>query len=149
MSQVGSEVGGKAAGSLDVNQEQFPSFTSPGGVTPQQTALADYDYGQNLLQGQAQFEGSDAGGGASLSSMASQVAGGANMGRAENLAKSSDTNQVADLGAFNNDINITQQNNESLLAEQQTDLQNAVTNVDNADSAAGLAAGHAKPTGTS
>ena len=97
MSQVGSEVGGKAAGSLDVNQTQYPYFTSPGGVTPQQTALADYDYGQNLTQGQAQFEGSDEGGGPSLSTMASQVASGANTGKALDLAKMSDVDQNAAL----------------------------------------------------
>ena len=82
MSPVGSEVGGKVGGGLDVDQQQFPYFTSPGGVTPQQTALAEYDYGQNLTQGQAQFEGSDEGGGPSLSTMATQVAGGANIGKA-------------------------------------------------------------------
>ena len=148
MSSVGSEVGGKVGGSESVDQQQFPYFTSPGGVTPQQTALADYDYGQNLTQGQAQFEGSDQGGGASLSTMASQVAGGANIGKALNLAGSSDVNQNAALSAFSNAENIDQQNNENLLAEQEQSLQQDTTLASLAGKAAGGAAG-GLPTGTS
>src|SRR5580704_11098607 len=148
MSSVGSEIGGKAAGGLDVNQQQYPFFTSPGGVTPQQTALADYDYGQNLTQGQAQFEGSDAGGGPSLSTMASQVAGGANMGKALNLTGSSDVNQGAELSAFDNAINIDQQDNTSALAENEQGLQQLVGQVGTAQGAAGLSAGLAKPVTT-
>ena len=145
MSQVGSEVGGKAAGSLDVNQTQYPFFTSPGGITPEQSALSEYDYGQNLTQGQAQFEGTGQGGGPSLSTMASQVAGGANIGRAQTEAVSSDANQNADLKAFDNAISIDQQNNENLLAEQQTDLSTALTNSSSGQTAAGTQAGLTAP----
>jgi hypothetical protein len=145
MSSVGSEIGGKAAGGLDVNQQQYPFFTSPGGVTPQQSALSEYDYGQNLTEGQAQFEGSGAGGGPSLSSMASQVAGGANIGKAIQSGSMSDVNQGAAYGAYGNAENIDQQNNQNLLAEQQTDLQTALTTVGNQQSAAGTQAGLAAP----
>jgi hypothetical protein len=145
MSSVGSEIGGKAAGNLDVNQTQYPFFHSPGGITPQQQSLADYDYGQNLTEGQAQFEGSGQGGGPSLSSMASQVAGGANIGKAITAGGMSDVNQGAELGSFENAINIDQQNNQNLLAEQQTNLQTALTNVGNAQSTAGTQAAFAAP----
>ena len=145
MSSVGSEVGGKVGGDTSVDQQQFPYFTSPGGVTPQQTALADYDYGQNLTQGQAQFEGSDQGGGASLSTMASQVAGGANIGKAINLAGLSDTDQGAAYSAFGNAENIDQQNNESALAEQEQSLQQSTSLA----SLAGKAAGGQAATGAS
>ena len=148
MSSVGSEVGGKVGGNTSVDQFQFPDFTSPGGVTPQQTALADYDYGQNLTQGQAQFEGSDQGGGASLSTMASQVAGGANMGKAINLAGLSDTDQGAAFSAFQNAENIDQQNNSSALAEQDQSLAQQSSLAALAGKAAGGAAG-GLPTGTS
>lgn len=145
MSSVGSEVGGKVGGDTSVDQQQFPYFTSPGGVTPQQTALADYDYGQNLTQGQAQFEGSDQGGGNALSTMASQVAGGANIGKAINLAGLSDTDQGAAYSAFGNAENIDQQNNESALAEQEQSLQQSTSLA----SLAGKAAGGQAATGAS
>ena len=144
MSSVGSEVGGKAAGGESVDQQQYPYFTSPGGTTPQQTALADYDYGQNLTQGQAQFEGSDEGGGNSLSTMASQVAGGANVGKAINLAGLSDVNQGADYSAFGNAENIDQQNNINALDEQEQALQQS-----SLASLAGKAAGGQAATGSS
>ena len=145
MSSVGSEVGGKAAGGESVDQQQYPYFTSPGGTTPQQTALADYDYGQNLTQGQAQFEGSDEGGGNSLSTMASQVAGGANVGKAINLAGLSDVNQGADYSAFGNAENIDQQNNINALDEQEQALQQSTSLA----SLAGKAAGGQAATGSS
>ena len=148
MSSVGSEVGGKVGGDTSVDQQQFPYFTSPGGVTPEQTALADYDYGQNLTQGQAQFEGSDQGGGASLSTMASQVAGGANIGKAITLAGLSDTDQGAAYSAFGNAENIDQQNNESALAEQEQSLQQSTSLASLAGKAAGGSAA-GLPTGTS
>ena len=140
MSQVGGDVGGKIGGSTNVDQQQFPYFTSPGGVTPQQTALADYDYGQNLTQGQAQFEGSDEGGGPSLSTMATQVAGGANTGKALDLAKMSDVNQGAAYSAYGNAEQIAQQNNENMLAQNEQDLSNASSLASLAGSAAGTKA---------
>jgi hypothetical protein len=148
MSQVGSEVGGKVGGSQSVDQQQFPYFTSPGGVTPEQTALADYDYGQNLTQGQAQFEGSDQGGGASLSTMASQVAGGANIGKAINLAGMSGVDQGAAYSAYGNAENIAQQNNENALTEQDQSLADQSSLASLAGKAAGGAAS-GLPTGAS
>jgi hypothetical protein len=145
MSSVGSEVGGKAAGSLDVNQSQYPFFTSPGGITPQQQSLSDYDYGQNLTEGQAQFEGSGEGGGPSLSSMASQVAGGANIGKAITSGGMSDVNQGAEYGAYGNAENIDQQNNQNLLAENEQNLQTLVSGVGNQQGQAGLTAGLSAP----
>ena len=148
MSQVGSEVGGKVGGSTSVDQQQFPFFTSPGGVTPEQTALADYDYGQNLTEGQAQFEpGSQPGGGASLSTMASQVATGANTGKAINLAGLSDTDENAAYSAFGVAENTAQQNNENALAEQDQSLAQASSLASLAGKAAGGSAA-GLPTGT-
>jgi hypothetical protein len=139
MSQVGGEVGGKVGSSTagSVDQFQLPFFTSPGGVTPEQSALAEYDYNQNLTQGQAQFEGSDQGGGPSLSTMATQVAGGANTGKAESLGKMSDVNQGAAYSAFGNAENIFQQNNENALAEQQQSLADETSLASLAGKAAG------------
>jgi hypothetical protein len=142
MSSVGSEIGGKAAGGLDVNQQQYPFFQSPGGITPQQSALSEYDYGQNLTESQGQFDpASQPGGGASLSTMATQAAGGANIGKALNLAGSSDVNEGADYGAYGNAENIDQQNNQNLLAENEQNLSNATTLASLAGSAAGGKAG--------
>ena len=112
-----SDIGGATGKTPE--QTQYPSFQSAGGVTPQQGALAEYDYGQNLLEGQAQFGGGDEGGGNALSTMATQVAGGANMGKAENLATSSDADQNAQYGAYGNAIKTDQQNNENQLAASQ------------------------------
>ena len=149
MSSIGSEVGGKAAGGLDVNQQQYPFFTSPGGVTPQQSALSEYDYGQNLTEGQAQFEGSGEGGGPSLSTMATQTAGGANMGKAITSAGLSDVDQGADYSAYGNAINIDQQNNQNLLAENEQNLSNATSLAALAGSAAGGQAGASTTPGAS
>ena len=118
-----SDIGGSGKDGSGDQQTQYPYFSSPGGVTPQQTALGEYDYGQNLTQGQAQFEGSDEGGGNSLSTMATQVAGGANMGNALNLASMSDVNQNAALTAYGNAENIDQQNNQAGLASSEQALQ--------------------------
>ena len=145
MSSIGGDIGGKAGGGLDVNQQQYPFFQSAGGITPQQGALAEYDYGQNLTEGQAQFEGSGQGGGPSLSTMASQVAGGANMGKALQLGGMSDVNQGAEFDAYKNAININQQNNEAALAENQQNLSTALSDLSTGQSAAGTAAGLAAP----
>ena len=149
MSSVGSEIGGKAAGNLDVNQTQYPFFQSPGGITPQQSALSEYDYGQNLTEGQAQFEGSGEGGGPSLSTMATQTAGGANMGKAITSAGLSDVDQGADYSAYGNAINIDQQNNQNLLAENEQNLSNATSLAALAGSAAGGQAGASTTPGAS
>lgn len=149
MSQIGGDIGGKVGEATGGPQQtQYPSFTSPGGITAQQGALADYDYGQNLTEGQAQFEGSDQGGGPSLSTMATQVAGGANTGKALDKARMSDVNQNADYEAYKNAINIDQQNNAASLAETEQGQQNTDTLAKLAGSAAGSAAAGV-PSGTS
>jgi hypothetical protein len=107
--------GGKGG---DAQQTQYPYFQSAGGVTPEQTSLADYDYGQNLLTGQGEFEGGGEGGAAGMSTMATQVAGGANMGKALNLATSSDADQSAEYSAYQNAISIDQQNQSNALTDQ-------------------------------
>jgi hypothetical protein len=145
MSSIGGEIGGKAASGLNPNQQQYPFFQSSGGITPEQGALSEYDYGQNLTEAAAQFEGSGQGGGPSLSSMATQAAGGANIGKALQSGSMSDTNQGAEYGAYQTGINIDQQNNENLLAENQQNLQTALTGLSAGQSAAGTAAGLAAP----
>ena len=140
MSSIGSAVGGKVGGGESVNQTQYPYFTSPGGTTPQQQALASYDYGQNLLEGQAQFEGSGEGGATGMSTMATQTAGGASTGKALQLAGMSDIDQEAEYGAYQNAINIDQQNNANLLAEQQQNLQTSLGSASTLGSLAGQAA---------
>lgn len=114
------ELGGSSKGGDDAQQTQYPSFTSAGGVTSEQTSLADYDYGQNLLTGQAEFGGGDQGGGAGMSTMATQVAGGANVGKALDLAKSSDADQDAQYSAYQNAISIDQENQGNALTAQTT-----------------------------
>jgi hypothetical protein len=149
MSSVGSEIGGKAAGGLDVNQQQYPFFTSPGGVTPQQSALSEYDYGQNLTEGQAQFGQGFEGGGNALSTMATQTAGGANIGKAITSAGLSDVDQGANYSAYGNAENIDQQNNQNLLAENEQNLSNATSLASLAGSAAGGQAGASTTPGAS
>ena len=150
MSSVGSEVGGKVAGGTSVDQQQYPYFTSPGGVTPQQQSLGDYNYGQNLTESQGQFDPqSQPGGGASLSTMATQAAGGANMGKALDLASMSDTNQNAELAAYDNAIKTSQQNNENALAQNETLTQSLGQLAGQASSAAGLSGGLKAPLGAS
>ena len=149
MSSIGSELGGKAAGGENVNQQQYPYFTSPGGITPQQSGLAEYDYGQNLTEGQAQFEGSGEGGGPSLSTMATQTAGGANIGKAITSAGLSDVDQGANYSAYGNAENIDQQNNQNLLAENEQNLSNATSLASLAGSAAGGQAGASTTPGAS
>lgn len=134
-----SDIGG--ATGKNPEQTQYPSFTSPGGITPEQTALADYNYGQNLTEGQAQFEGGDQGGGPILSTMATQTAGGANIGKALEEGKLSDTDQSAAYGAYQNAVNIDQQNNAAGLAGSEQAQQQGTTLASLAGKAAGASAG--------
>lgn len=109
MSSIGGEIGGK------LGNQQNPYFQSAGGVTPQQQALAQYDYGQNLLEGQAEFQGQGPGGGPIMSTMATETAGGANIGKALDLAQMSDVNQKAEYGAYQNAMSMQQQNQQNAL----------------------------------
>ena len=69
--------------------------------------------------------------------MATQVAGGANTGKAETLGKMSDVNQGAAYSAYGNAENITQQNNENALAEQEQSLADETSLASLAGKAAG------------
>lgn len=132
MSSIGGEIGGK------IGNTQNPAFTSTGGITPQQQALADYGYGQNLLEDVAQFETpSQPGGGAAMSTMATQAAGGANTGRALAEAGMSDVNQNAAYDAYKVGI-----------ATQQQNQANALSNITQLDKLAGSVAGAIAPTGS-
>jgi hypothetical protein len=113
-------IGGGSSKAGGAQQEQYPYFSTSGGVTPQQQSLADYDYGQQLLTGQGEFEGGGQGGGPIDSTMATQTAGGANVGKALNLSSMSNTNADAEYSAYQNAINIDQQNQGNALAEQQS-----------------------------
>jgi hypothetical protein len=76
-------------------------FQTSGGITPEQGAFSEYNFGQNLLEGQGQFGGGDEGGGNALSTMATQVAGGAGIGEALSNIGQSQTDANAELQAFN------------------------------------------------
>lgn len=134
-----SDIGGATGKTPE--QTQYPYFQSPGGITPQQTALADYDYGQNLTESQGQFEGGDEGGGPIMSTMATQGAGGANIGKALQEGSMSDTNETAAYDAYKNAISIDQQNNAAALAGQEQAQQQGTTLASLAGKAAGASAG--------
>lgn len=135
MSSIGGEIGGK------IGNSQNPFFQSAGGITPQQADLAQYDYGQSLTSDLGQFEGGDQGGGPILSTMATQDAGGANIGKALAASGMSDTNQTAAFRA-NEVANATQQaNQQSALSQiaQLSKLANAAGT--SSDAASGSVAG--------
>ena len=142
MSGIGGEIGGK------IGNQQNPYFTSSGGVTPQESALASYDYGQNLLADLGQFEGGDAGGGISDSTMATQAAGGANIGKALDLAKASDINQSAEYGAYTNANAIQAANQGSALSQIAQLGKIGTAGATAADVSGGTAAGLANPVPT-
>ena len=98
-------------GGSSKNDSQVPYFQTSGGVTPQQADTAQYDYGQNLLEGQGQFEGGGQGGGPIDSTMATQTAGGARAGKALQLSSMSQTDADAEYSAYQNAVSIEQQNN--------------------------------------
>lgn len=75
-------------------------FTSPGGVTPPQTALANFTRGQGDLAQRNMFGSSGTG----QSSMATQGAGGVNFGAAEMAGQMSDINQEAMYNLYQNDV---------------------------------------------
>jgi hypothetical protein len=88
-------VGGK--GAQDVN---IPSFQSAGGITPQQQAFGDYTYGENLDATGNEFGQSGTG----MSTMATQAAGGANLGEAKQVGGMSDVNQGAQYAMYQGDV---------------------------------------------
>jgi hypothetical protein len=109
-------------------------FQTSGGITPEQGAFSEYNFGQNLLEGQGQFGGGDEGGGNALSTMATQVAGGAGIGEALSNIGQSQTDAGAELQAFN----IAQGQNQ----QEQNQATTALTQAGKtADSSAGVSAG--------
>lgn len=82
--QIGSSLASGAKGSSG-NPDQS------GGVTPEQEALADYGLNQDLLKQGSEFANTGTG----MSTMATQGAGGAEIGKALSLAKSSDADEAA------------------------------------------------------
>ena len=114
-------------------------FQTSGGITPEQGAFSEYNFGQNLLEGQGQFGGGDEGGGNALSTMATQVAGGAGIGEALSNIGQSQTDAGAELQAFN----IAQGQNQ----QEQNQATTALTQAGKtADSSAGLSAGFGSST---
>lgn len=106
---IGSLFGGIEQ-AVNPKSGQYAPFQSSGGVTPEQMASAQYDYGQNLLGSQAKFEGEGQGGSAGMSTMATQAATGARNQEAQQLADMSQTNTDAQYKAYQNAQNINNQN---------------------------------------
>lgn len=81
--QLAGGGGGKGGGGGGGNQDQ--------GVSPQQAALAQYLYGQQLVKDQSQLAHTNTG----ISTMSTQMAGGARIGKALRLAGIGQTNADA------------------------------------------------------
>lgn len=92
--------GGGSKGFTEPTTVDIPPFLSSGGVTPQQSDLAEYSYGENLL-GEANLFGQS---GTGQSTMATQGAGGAAMQKAADLGKMSDTDQAAQYALYGQDL---------------------------------------------
>jgi hypothetical protein len=122
--------GSSKGGPQNVN---IPAFTSEGGITPEQQALADFTYGQNLL-GEANAYGTS---GLGQSTMATQGAEGAATGRAQQMGQMSDINTGAEYGAYQNQV----ANLEQGLQNQQTLNQLAQQNQAGTDLASGFQTG--------
>ena len=106
---VGLASGGKGGGGAS-----FPFFNAgPGGVSPEQAALAQYTLGQRELASRSTFANTGTG----ASTMATEEAGGARLGEAEQLAQISNRNQQAAAQIATQDFQ--QQAALTKLAEQQ------------------------------
>jgi hypothetical protein len=102
-------------GSQDVN---IPPFMSAGGITPEQGALAQYTYGEGLDATGNEFGGAGTG----MSTMATQAAGGANFGKAQQQGSMSDVNQGAEYAMYQGDVGNELQ---GLANQATTNTQNA------------------------
>lgn len=81
--------------------------TSPqGGVSPEQAALSQYTYGQDLLAARSGYAGTGTG----ESTMATQASGGARNKLAKSLASASDQNQQLQIAAAQSLQQLAQQN---------------------------------------
>jgi hypothetical protein len=100
----------------------IPPFTSAGGISPDESALAQYGFGQNLLGSASEFGTSGTG----MSTMATQAAGGARMGEAQTQGALSDVDQSAMEQAYYNQTSGELQNlgNQLSIANQQEQFLN-------------------------
>lgn len=131
MANLGGEIGGK------IGNQQNPFFTDAGGITPDQQFWANYDYGQNLLEALGNYQGEGQGGGPIMSTMATQGAEGAAIGKGLQEAQLSDVNQKAAYGAYTNANTIQAQNQSSALT-QLAQLNKIAGSTGAADTAAGI-----------
>lgn len=95
MSGIGDIVSG-ITGLAKGGQQFFQPVQQAGGITPFEEDFANYGYQENLLADRSQFAGSGTGD----STMATQAAGGARIGKAETEGQISDTNAQAILSAI-------------------------------------------------
>ena len=94
MSNLGNIVSG-ISGLASGNQQNFNPVQQPGGISPQQEDFTTYGYNENLVADASTFAGSGTG----ESTMATQAATGARLGKAEGEGQISDTNAGAILSA--------------------------------------------------
>ena len=107
-------IAGLAGGGKGGSGFQSPFFNAgPGGVSPEQAALGQYTLGQNLLRDRTTFANTGTG----ASTMATEEAGGARLGEAEQLAQISNRNQQAAAQIATQDFQ--QQQALAKLAQQQ------------------------------
>lgn len=97
--------GGSSSSKGSPENVDIPAFQSSGGVTPQQQALGQYSYGQDLLAQGSLYGGEGLGD----STMATQGAEGARNTTAMQMAGMSDTNQGAMYNLYQNDVQATEQ----------------------------------------
>lgn len=95
-----SNLFGGSSGSNKGAQNLFvPAFTSPGGVTGQQSDLANYLMGQSDINQANEFSQ-----GTGMSTMLTQLANGAGFGGAQELGQMSDINQGAAYADYSNAV---------------------------------------------
>lgn len=113
---AGAASGGKGGGSPE--QVNFPPFFSPGGITPEQEALAQYGL-QEADVATGQTFGSS---GTGMSTMATQATAGNRMGKAVAEGDMSNTDEDAMFKAFQNEQTAATQN-----LSNQSELSNLAT----------------------
>ena len=129
--------GGSGGGKLNVQDVNVPAFTSSGGVTPQQEALGQYSYGQDLLA-QGNLFGSS---GTGMSTMATQGAEGARNTEAMQVAGMSDTDQNAAYKLYQNQVGGFEQGLQNDLTLQNANQQVADQSLSSLVKAAGFGSG--------
>ena len=126
---AGSAKGGSSSSPEGVN---IPPFYSPGGITPEQQALADYGMSESGVATGAAFGNSGTG----MSTMATQAGTGNRMGKAITEGTMSNTDEDAMYSAYKNEQEATIQG-----LKNQSELSNlATTQLTNDITQAGKAA---------